>query len=138
MNAEKFKEVVILENDREAVGCAELNINENITENKNENKAKNTKAIALDARQIKKINLSQPLFIITDPPRSGMNPETIKEILALQPELIIYVSCNLQQLAKEIIAFTRKKYEIKSTAIFDLFPQTNHCEIIVELVKSNN
>jgi tRNA/tmRNA/rRNA uracil-C5-methylase (TrmA/RlmC/RlmD family) len=51
----------------------------------------------------------------------------------LKPQVIIYVSCNVQQLAKDLAKF--KDYTIKSAAMFDLFPQTNHLESVVELVR---
>ncbi len=71
--------------------------------------------------------------VITDPPRTGMHPRTIEELNKLAPDVMIYISCNTQQLAKELPKF--KKYTVKSAAIFDLFPQTPHVEAIVELVK---
>jgi len=87
----------------------------------------------LDAKNLKKLKFIQPLFVITDPPRSGMHPKTIEQLNILKPEIILYVSCNVEQLAKDIIKL--KDYKIKSAAIFDLFPQTNHIEVIIELVK---
>ena len=61
-----------------------------------------------------------------------MDIKTIEAIKQLEPEVIVYISCNIEQLAKEL---PKIGYEIKSAGLFDLFPQTNHCEAIVELVK---
>ena len=62
-----------------------------------------------------------------------MHKDAITQLKALNPEVIIYVSCNAQQLKKDILKFSN--YEIKSVGMFDLFPQTPHVETVVELVR---
>ena len=123
INAELFKSVTIIENVQQCIDAANKNIEKN--------KITNAKAIVLDAMHLKKLSFPKPLFVITDPPRSGMHPKTIEHLNALEPEIIVYVSCNVQQLAKDVLKF--KNYTIKSAALFDLFPQTNHSEAVVEL-----
>jgi len=78
------------------------------------------------------MSLSSPLFVVTDPPRSGMDVKTIYHLNEVKPKVIIYISCNIEQLAKDLPKF--KNYKLKSAALFDLFPQTPHCEGVVELV----
>jgi len=124
MNADLFRSVTIVESVKSCIDAAEINIKEN--------NIGNAKALVLDAAKIKKLDLPQPLFVITDPPRSGMDHKTIEELKKLRPSVIIYISCNVKQLGKDIAKF--KKYKIKSAAMFDLFPQTPHIEAIVELV----
>ncbi len=125
INAELFKSVTIVEEFKGCIETAEVNIkNNNIN---------NAKAIAMDAKHLKKLSFGSPLFVITDPPRSGMHPNTIHQLKELQPKVIIYVSCNVEQLGKDLLKF--KDYKIKSAAMFDLFPQTLHCEGVVELVR---
>ena len=125
INADLFKEVIIVEEYAASVESARQNILIN--------NLKNTKAITLDAKQLSKLTLQKLLFVITDPPRKGMDPKTIEQLKRLNPEVIIYISCNVQQLSKDIIKF--KNYLVKSVALFDLFPQTNHGEVVVELIK---
>ena len=125
VNSPLFKTVTIVEGDKHCIDSAQLNISEN--------KVKNARAVLMDAAQLKKLELGSPLFVVTDPPRSGMNPKTIEELKQLSPEVIIYISCNVEQLGKDVKKF--RKYKIKSAAMFDLFPQTRHSEAIVELVK---
>jgi len=125
INAALFKSVVIVESVKPSIDQAEKNIQEN--------KIANAQAIVLDAAQLKKLTLPKPLFVITDPPRSGMHPKTIEQLNILQPEVLIYVSCNIDQLGKDIPKF--KNYQLKSAALFDFFPQTNHAEAVVELVQ---
>ncbi|MBI5002899.1 23S rRNA (uracil(1939)-C(5))-methyltransferase RlmD [Candidatus Woesearchaeota archaeon] len=125
INAELFKSVTIIEGFQGCIDAAKINITEN--------NIKNATALCLDATHLRRIKFNNPLYVITDPPRSGMDMKTIQQIIELRPEAIIYVSCNTQQLGKDVKKF--KKYEIKSAALFDLFPQTNHSEAVVELVR---
>lgn len=125
INSEIFKSVKIVESLAKSIESAEMN-----TKNNN---VKNAEAISLDAKQLKKLSLETPLFVILDPPRSGMDNKTIEELKMLDPEVIIYISCNPEQLKKDLPKFNQHK--IKSAALFDMFPQTNHCESVVELVK---
>ncbi|HII30247.1 23S rRNA (uracil(1939)-C(5))-methyltransferase RlmD [Candidatus Woesearchaeota archaeon CG08_land_8_20_14_0_20_47_9] len=124
INANLFKNVTIVEEFKQAVDAANMNIRENM--------AGNVKAVQLDARQLRRLTLPGQLFVITDPPRSGMDPKAIQQLNALKPEAIIYVSCNIRQLAKDIPKF--RGYRIRSAALFDFFPQTPHSEAVVELV----
>ena len=65
-----------------------------------------------------------------------MHPKAIERLNELKPKAIIYVSCNVEQLGKEIPRF--KNYKIKSVAMFDLFPQTPHIEAVIELVLNDS
>ena len=126
INADLFKSVITVEDFQGCTDAANANIELN--------GLKNIEAINLDAAQLKKINLSAPLYVIIDPPRCGMHPKTIQRLIEVAPEVIVYISCNIKQLEKELLKF-KKHYKIKSVAVFDLFPQTNHMETVVELVK---
>ncbi|MDP3727965.1 MAG: 23S rRNA (uracil(1939)-C(5))-methyltransferase RlmD [bacterium] len=128
MNAEYFKDVLIIESVKESIEKAKKNIEEN--------NQKNVSAIVMDAKQIARLEWKKPLFVITDPPRTGMDQKTITVLNQQKPECIIYISCNPQQLAKDLPKF--RDYEIKSVALFDLFPQTLHSEAIIELTKKNS
>ncbi len=124
INAALFREVTILD-----LGVSIPAATKNLILNS----VQHGTALNLDAAQLKKISLPKPLFVIADPPRTGMHPKTIDQLNLLQPEVIIYISCNVAQLAKELPRL--KKYNIQNAALFDLFPQTNHSEAVVELVK---
>ena len=126
INANTFHGVTIIESVKYCINAAQKNIAQN--------NIPNAKALVLDAKSLKKLALPKPLFVITDPPRSGMDPATITQLNVLAPEVIIYISCNYFQLAKDLPKF--KNYELKSAALFDLFPQTNHSEVVVELVRN--
>jgi len=124
-NCEFFNKLFIVESDKHCIAAARINIEKN--------KIANADILELDAMQLKKVDLpDKDLIVITDPPRSGMHPKTIDQLNKLKPKIIIYISCNIEQLGKDLPKF--KDYELKSQALFDLFPHTPHAEGVVELV----
>ncbi len=126
VNADLFHKVTSIEDYEACTIAAKQNIELN--------KLGNVEAICMDAKRLKQVRLPEKeLYVVTDPPRSGMHEETIIQLKKLKPEKIIYISCNVEQLGKDIPKFS--DYKIKSAALFDLFPQTNHMESVVELVK---
>ncbi len=126
INADLFSGMTTIESFEGCTIAARANIERNQL-------AEKAEAICMDAKRLKQVKFpNKPLYVITDPPRSGMHQETIIQLKKLKPELIIYISCNVEQLGKDLPKFT--DYRINSAALFDLFPQTNHCEAVVELV----
>jgi len=75
----------------------------------------------------------RPDVIITDPPRSGMHPKVIDNLLEIMPERIVYVSCNPATQARDIAMLTTK-YTVKEVQPVDMFPHTQHVENIALLV----
>ncbi len=127
-NSDLFKEVDVVENFKGSIDAANINVKENTI--------KNIKTHVLDAGQISRLDLKSPLFVVTDPPRSGMDQRAIDKLKSFHPGVIVYISCNPIQLGKELLKF--KNYKIKSATVFDLFPQTPHIEVVVELVSKIN
>tara|TARA_B100000902_G_scaffold399608_1_gene471325 strand:+ start:21566 stop:22978 length:1413 start_codon:yes stop_codon:yes gene_type:complete len=80
-----------------------------------------------------KIN-GKPNIIITDPPRDGMHKKVIQQIININPEKIIYVSCNSSTQARDIFLL-KSLYNITCIQPIDMFPQTHHTENIVVLEK---
>lgn len=76
----------------------------------------------------------KPQVIITDPPRSGMHPKVVAQLLNLEPERIIYVSCNPATQARDIALLT-EKYKVAKVQPVDMFPHTHHVENIALLVR---
>ncbi|MGX1431473.1 23S rRNA (uracil1939-C5)-methyltransferase [Cytobacillus horneckiae] len=74
----------------------------------------------------------KPDVIVVDPPRTGLDQQLLQTILKVQPEKIVYVSCNPSTLAKDI-AILDKKYKVNSIQPVDMFPQTAHVEAVTEL-----
>lgn len=72
----------------------------------------------------------KPEVIITDPPRAGMHPKVIEQLLKIEPDRIVYVSCNPATQARDI-ALLENKYTISKIQPVDMFPQTHHIENVV-------
>jgi len=75
----------------------------------------------------------KPDVILTDPPRAGMHDKVVKQILNIEPEKIIYVSCNPATQARDI-ALLDEKYKVVKVQPVDMFPQTHHVENVVLMV----
>ncbi|KAE8256352.1 hypothetical protein A4X13_0g2693 [Tilletia indica] len=75
--------------------------------------------------------------LIIDPPRKGCDEAFIKQLLALGPALVIYVSCNVHTQARDVGQILKQdpSYKISSIRGADLFPQTHHVEGVCVLKK---
>ena len=74
--------------------------------------------------------LPKPNVMVIDPPRSGMHPKTVQQVLEQSPERIVYVSCNPSTQVRDINFFTGDKYTIKKVQPIDMFPHTPHVETV--------
>ncbi|MCL2415099.1 MAG: 23S rRNA (uracil(1939)-C(5))-methyltransferase RlmD [Bacteroidales bacterium] len=74
----------------------------------------------------------KPDVIITDPPRAGMHEKVVKQILNINPEKILYISCNSATQARDL-ALMKEFYTITKVQAVDMFPQTHHVENVVLL-----
>ncbi len=75
----------------------------------------------------------QPTVLYLDPPRSGIHPKAISEILNLRLPSIVYVSCNPATQARDIAALTEHGYRIDRMQPVDMFPHTYHIENVARL-----
>ena len=55
----------------------------------------------------------------------------------MQPERIVYVSCNPASLARDIAILDKLGYEAKEVQPVDMFPMTSHVEVCLELVRAD-
>ena len=72
--------------------------------------------------------------VIADPPRNGMHPAVVKQLLCLRPEKIVYLSCNPATQARDLFLM-KEHYKLVRSKAIDLFPQTQHVENVVLLKK---
>lgn len=72
--------------------------------------------------------------LIVDPPRTGLHPQALAEIIQAQPEHIIYVSCNFTTLTQNLVDL-EPYYTIEQVQPIDLFPHTPHIETVVKLTR---
>lgn len=75
-----------------------------------------------------------PDIVITDPPRAGMHPKVIEQLLLIAPQRIVYVSCNPATQARDITLLS-EKYSVEKVQPVDMFPHTQHVENVVALKK---
>ncbi|MEO0109942.1 MAG: hypothetical protein ABIL00_04100 [candidate division WOR-3 bacterium] len=123
MNRERFRSVIVIDNHPGSLNLVERNCALN--------KIEQIQPVLLEDREIRKLSLEKPLFVIADPPRAGIHPKALRYLNGMKPELLIYVSCHFKQLVKDLEKLTN--FQIKSLAFFDFFPQTKNMELVVEL-----
>ena len=75
-------------------------------------------------------------LILTDPPRAGMNSKTREAIKKINPEKIVYISCNPATWARDAGDFIRSGFILKSIDLIDMFPGTMHIELISEFYRA--
>ncbi len=78
----------------------------------------------------------KPDIIVLDPPRAGISPEVLDDVVRLQPEWIAYISCDPATLGRDIERFTRQGYNLENSTPVDMFPQTYHIESL-NILKNN-
>jgi len=76
----------------------------------------------------------QPDVVITDPPRSGMHPKVVEQLLQIAPSKIVYVSCNPSTQARDL-ALLSGAYNVLKIQPVDMFPHTEHVENVALLLK---
>ena len=76
--------------------------------------------------------------IVLDPPRAGVSPNVMEELVRLAPEVIIYVSCDPHTLVRDLGRMNPNYYRIESITGLDMFPQTCHFETVVKLVDGHS
>ena len=86
-------------------------------------------ALELEAKGIK------PDVIVVDPPRKGLNADTIEALHRMDPRRIVYVSCDPATLARDVALLKERGYVLKNAMAADLFPRCAHVESIVTLIK---
>lgn len=73
--------------------------------------------------------------LILDPPRAGLNKETLDNVINVLPNKIIYVSCDPFTLVRDLKELLNL-YNLKETYVLDMFPYTHHVETIVILERN--
>ncbi len=72
---------------------------------------------------------------VLDPPRSGAGADVVRQLVALVPEQIAYVSCDPATLASDLERFQKLGYAVLDVRAFDLFPLTHHVETVALLFR---
>jgi|LFRM01.1.fsa_nt_gb 23S rRNA (uracil1939-C5)-methyltransferase len=73
--------------------------------------------------------------LLVDPPRKGCDEALLKTMAAMQPERIVYISCNPATLARDLKYLTAHGFTVNDVQPVDMFPQTAHVECVVLMSK---
>ncbi len=125
---DQAKEIIGIESIKDAVV--------NATQNAKMNQADNVRFICADAGEkltyiAKKRKLD---MVIVDPPRTGLDDVMLECLIRSKVKEIIYVSCNPATLGKNLDVLCNY-YKVERIVPIDMFPNTQHVECIVKLVR---
>lgn len=130
--AQKAKEVIAVEVNKDAVFDAKNNAKRNETQNIKfycADAGKFMTDMAADGRTAD--------VVFMDPPRAGSDEAFLSSVVTLSPKKIVYVSCNPETQERDLKYLIKNGYKVKKIQPVDMFPHTNHVETVVQLVRKN-
>ena len=77
----------------------------------------------------------RPFTLVLDPPRTGMTREAAAGVVAMKAAQVVFVSCDVATLARDLRKFLDAGYRLDSVQGFDLFPNTAHVEALAVLTR---
>ncbi len=104
-------------------------------ENANHNGITNCKFLAGDVFKVLDEIEEKPDVIVLDPPRDGIHPKALPKILDYGVDTIVYISCKVTSLARDLEMMQAKGYRVVKAVACDQFCQTVHVEVITLLQK---
>lgn len=128
--AQRAKEVIGVESNPHSV--------ENANKNAALNSITNCRFICSEAKDYLALaSLRREKFasVIVDPPRSGLHPKAVENLIKLSPPKIVYVSCNPATLARDLKLLCEREYRLEVVQPVDMFPHTYHIESVCKLSK---
>lgn len=128
--ADHAKQVVGVEVNRDAVHDAIGNAKHNGVKNARFFAADATRWIGEAAAAGERADV-----IFMDPPREGSTPQFIESVARMAPKRVVYVSCNPVTLARDLELLTRKGYKVESSTPVDMFPHSEHVEVVCSMVR---
>ena len=129
--ADKAKEIIGVEIVPEAIEDAKINMNLNGIRN-----ARFICGDAAEAAKVLKDEGIKPDVIILDPPRKGCSPEMLETAVQMNPDRIVYVSCDPATLARDCGILHSLGYTAQKATPVDMFPRTGHIECVALLTRS--
>ncbi len=95
--------------------------------------ARNDSTEAFLAAWKRKRGVAAPDVVIADPPRAGIEPDALEQLIEIAPQRIVYASCDPSTLARDLAKLCGKAYALQELYLFDMFPQTYHIEAVARL-----
>ena len=124
--------VVGVELNFDAVSDAVFNARENNVENAEFYCADAGQFMVEAAAQGEKFNA-----VFMDPPRAGSDLNFLKSIVKTAPERVVYVSCSVETLERDLLFLSKNGYRVKKIQPVDMFPHTNHVETVCLLSRKD-
>ena len=112
---------------------------ENALQNARMNGIENAEFLCADAGEAAQTLAARglkPKVVVVDPPRKGMQEAAVTAVASMQPERVVYVSCNPATLARDILRFNSLGYVLDKVTAVDMFPRTSHVETVVLLTRN--
>ena len=110
-------------------------------ENAGINNVTNTEFYAGDVEKVLDDLINQkgiiPDIVMVDPPRKGLDKNSINNIMKIKPRKIVYISCNPATLIRDLACF-EELYDIKTITPVDMFPFTSHVECVALMGRKDN
>jgi 23S rRNA (uracil-5-)-methyltransferase RumA len=125
--AAQAKQVIGIEVMKEAVEIAKVNARKNQIDN-----------ISFSCGLVEEVvsNLHiVPDVVVLDPPRKGIDASFIDYLVTLNPQKIVYISCNPATLVRDLKPCIESGYTVSEVQPLDMFPQTTHVETITLLCR---
>lgn len=91
---------------------------------------------ALDATAFADAAAQAPDLLVVNPPRRGLGQSLCQRIETLKPKALLYSSCNPITLAKDLQSLPA--YQPQRAQLFDMFPHTDHAEVLVLLLRQGD
>lgn len=88
----------------------------------------------VDVGLVRGLASRRPDVIVLDPPRAGAGVEVSAALAALRPRALAYVSCDPASFARDLRVFLDAGWSVTSLTAYDLYPQTEHVELVALLV----
>jgi len=130
--ASKAKRVIGIESEKSAVLDANRNAVINGIVNAEYIYGKSEEVLPKRLRDVKAD------VVILDPPRSGCDTALLDAVLELNPERIVYVSCDPATLARDVKILGEGGYAVKEVQPVDMFPWTSHVECVCLLERGES
>lgn len=129
--SDKAKEVIGVELNKDAVRDARINARENKVVNISFRQGDAGEFMEAMAAADEKADV-----VFMDPPRSGSSEKFLNSVTRLAPKKIVYISCNPETLARDLLFLTKKNYVVKEIQPVEMFCFTDHTEVVTWLEKA--
>ena len=74
--------------------------------------------------------------VVLDPPREGARRPVVEGIAQLEPRTVVLVACDPASFARDVALFAEQGYDLSGVRAFDLFPMTQHVEVVGTFTRS--